>query len=225
MKKVFLLGDSTCAVKEEEARPETGWGEMFAPYLRDGWTLVNLARNGRSTEMILLEGIFYDCFWQAERGDWVLIQFGHNENKKEVFRYTDPDGKFVFNLCYMAGNLLKKGVHVVFLSPISRRHFENGRAVSTHFGYPEAMRRTAAALGLPFVELTEKTLAILNETGDEESKKWFMNFPAGVYENWPDGKSDDTHLRPEGARWIASLVYEGLRSCEADFLRQEKDEQ
>ena len=88
MNKLFLLGDSTCAVKEDSARPETGWGEMFYPYLKDGWTLVNHAQNGRSTEMILLEGIFYDCFWESSEGDYVIIQFGHNENKPEEYRRT-----------------------------------------------------------------------------------------------------------------------------------------
>ena len=70
----------------------TGWGEMFSPYLAEGWSLRNLAVNGRSTRMILLEGIFYDCFWEAEEGDWVIIQFGHNENKPEDYRRTEPYG-------------------------------------------------------------------------------------------------------------------------------------
>lgn len=219
MNRLFLLGDSTCAVKEESARPETGWGEMFSPYLKEGWTLVNMALNGRSTQMILLEGVFFDCFFQASEGDWVLIQFGHNENKPEIYRRTDPDGSFSFNLSYMASNLRKKGVNVIFASPISRRNFQNGVAINTHFGYPEAMERLASASGIPFLELTKKTLDLLNETGEEKSRDWFMNFPAGMYANYPEGKNDNTHLRPEGAAVIAGLVYEGLKPFALPFLK------
>ena len=170
MATLFLLGDSTCAVKEASARPETGWGEMFQPYLADGWLLDNMA----------------------------------------VFRYTDPDGSFRRNLRYMIDNLSKKGVSVILASSISRRNFQNGVAVNTHFGYPEAMEAVAREKGIPFLEMTQRTLAILNRMGEEKSLEWFMNFPAGVYENYPEGKSDNTHLRPEGARAIARLVYEAM---------------
>lgn len=219
MKRLFLLGDSTCAEKEASARPETGWGEMFSDYLADGWALENYAKNGRSTLMILLEGIFYDVFWAAEEGDYVIIQFGHNENKPEVFRYSDPDGSFVVNLRFMLDNLMKKGVHPVLASPISRRRFSGGHAVNTHIGYPEAMERVAGEYGIPFAEMTQRTLAILEETGDLESRKWFMNFPGGIYENYPDGKCDDTHLRPEGAAWIAGLMYDALSPYKLPFLK------
>ena len=201
MNKLFLLGDSTCAVKEDSARPETGWGEMFYPYLKDGWMLVNHAQNGRSTEMILLEGIFYDCFWESSEGDYVIIQFGHNENKPEEYRRTDPDGKFVFNLRYMIKNFRSRGVTVILISPISRRYFINGKPQNTHFGYPE------------------RTLRALDEMGEEESKKMFMNFPAGMYENYPEGKQDNTHLRPEGAAWVASLIADGLKKYDLPFIK------
>ena len=219
MNKLFLLGDSTCAVKEDSARPETGWGEMFYPYLKDGWTLVNHAQNGRSTEMILLEGIFYDCFWESSEGDYVIIQFGHNENKPEEYRRTDPDGKFVFNLRYMIKNFRSRGVTVILISPISRRYFVNGKPQNTHFGYPAAMKRVAEEEGLIFIEMTQRTLRALDEMGEEESKKMFMNFPAGMYENYPEGKQDNTHLRPEGAAWIASLIADGLKPYDPPFLK------
>ena len=85
MPKLFLLGDSTCAIKEECARPETGWGECFSKYLNPSFELCNMAKNGRSTEMIIHEGIFFDCFEACSSGDYVIIQFGHNETKKEIY--------------------------------------------------------------------------------------------------------------------------------------------
>lgn len=222
MSKVFLLGDSTCAAKADGARPETGWGEMFSPYLAEGWSLRNLAVNGRSTRMILLEGIFYDCFWEAEEGDWVIIQFGHNENKPEDYRRTEPYGSFTFNLCYMVDNLAAKGVSCVLASPISRRRFVDGHVQNTHFDYPEAMEAVARQMGIPFVEMTRRTLGELERMGEEESLKWFMNFPAGVYPNYPEGDEDNTHLRPEGAKAVARMMYEGLRDYNLPFLKKDQ---
>ncbi len=219
MKRLFLLGDSTCAIKDEKSRPETGWGEMFSPYLKDDWSLINLAKNGRSTESILLEGIFYDCFWTSEEGDYVIIQFGHNENKPEAYRRTTPNGKFVFNLRYFIDNFRKKGVKPILLSPIARRNFVDGKIADTHFGYPEAMERVAKEKGVPFVELSKRTLKLLGEMGDDRSKALFMNFEAGLYENYPEGKEDDTHLRPEGARFIADLVAKELKKFDLPFLK------
>ena len=218
MSKLFLLGDSTCAAKEDSARPETGWGEMFQPFLKEGWMLCNMAKNGRSTQMILLEGIFFDCFWAAQAGDWVIIQFGHNENKPEDFRRTEPFGSFQRNLRFMTDNFRKKEVSVVLMSPISRRSFVSGHMVDTHGDYPRAMEAVAREEGVPFVEMTERTLSVLEALGEEASMKWFMNFPAGHYENYPEGKCDNTHLRPEGAAAVAALAAEGLRPYRLPFL-------
>ena len=219
MNKLFLLGDSTCAVKEDSARPETGWGEMFYPYHKGAGALVYHAQCGGSIEMILLEGVFYDWFGESSEGDYVIIQFGHNENKPEEYRRTDPDGKFVFNLRYMINNFRSRGVTVILISPISRRYFVNGKPQNTHFGYPEAMKRVADEEGTIFIEMTQRTLRALDEMGEEESKKMFMNFPAGMYENYSEGKQDNTHLRPEGAMWIASLIADGLKQYDLPFIK------
>ena len=108
MPKLFLLGDSTCAIKEECARPETGWGECFSKYLNPSFELCNMAKNGRSTEMIIHEGIFFDCFEACSSGDYVIIQFGHNETKKEIYRRTYSNTTYKLNLKWFIDNLKKK---------------------------------------------------------------------------------------------------------------------
>lgn len=218
MSMLYLLGDSTCAIKRPEARPETGWGEEFPIYLAEGWGLCNMAINGRSSRGILLEGVYYDCFWKAEEGDYVLFHFGHNEDKPEAWRFSTP-GETMDNLVYMASNLMKKGVGIVLASPISRRRFKDGHALDTHGAYPDAIRQAASILDVPYIEMTRRTLGILDETGDEESKKWFMNFPAGLYDTVPEGREDNTHLRPEGAKWIAGLMAAALKEAGLPFVR------
>lgn len=220
MNKLFLLGDSTCAIKEECARPETGWGECFPEQLASGWTLRNLAKNGRSTESVLLEGIFTDCAEEAGPGDYVIIQFGHNETKPEVHRHTEPYGKFRDNLRYMISRLEKKGAKVVLISSIARRNFVNGKMVDTHGEYPAVMKLVAEEKQLPFIEMSERTRSLIEAMGEEKSRELFMNFDAGLYENYPEGRCDNTHLRPAGASFIASLIAEECRKAELPFVRR-----
>ena len=219
MPVLFLLGDSTCAHKTDSARPETGWGECFEPYLAPGFEIVNLAVNGRSTEMAIHEGIFMKCFTQSRKGDWVIIQYGHNESKPEVYRRTTPYGTYQLNLRIMASNLMKKGVNVVFASSIARRKFECGVCVDTHGDYPAAMKALADELGIPFIEMSERTRSLLNSEGEEKSLRFFMNFGPGLYPNYPEGREDNTHLRPEGAAMVASLMAEGSREKKFPFVK------
>ncbi len=215
MKKLILLGDSTCAIKTEEARPETGWGEAFAPFMDKEWTLINLAQNGRSTEMILLEGIFADACHIAEEGDYVIIQFGHNETKKEIHRHTEPWTTYQYNLQYMINRLSKKRVKVILISSIARRNFIDGHMVDTHGDYPLSMKAVAERNNIPFIEMSQRTLAFFEDAGENESLRYFMNFPKGVYPNYPEGKEDNTHLRPEGAALIASMIAEELKKTDS----------
>lgn len=211
--RVFLLGDSTCAEKSAEARPETGWGECFQQYLKDGWFVDNRAINGLSTRDMIAKGLFQAIVDDAEPGDVALVQFGHNDSKSEdPSRYSDPWGQYIANLVYMAGKLAGKGVRTVFITSIARRRFSDGLVVDTHGDYPAAMKAAAHQAGCPCLDLTVPTMVMLQREGEEASRKFFMNFAPGLYPNYPEGDSDDTHLRPDGASWIASLVHDGLKS-------------
>ena len=88
--KLFLLGDSTCADKTPEARPETGWGECIQEYLADGWVVDNRAINGLSTKDMIAKGLFQTIVDDASEGDAALIQFGHNDSKSALLSTMDP---------------------------------------------------------------------------------------------------------------------------------------
>lgn len=218
MKKLILLGDSTCAIKDRVARPETGWGEKFYPYLDGEWTLLNYAKNGRSTLSCLKEGIFSNALIEAEEGDWVIIQFGHNDQKKDE-RGTDPFTDYIANLKYMASAFMQKGVHVYFITSVPRHKFEDGRPVDTHKDYIAGMKTAGHQLSVPVLDITLPLMMDLAMLGEEKSRKYYMHFPAGVYENFPDGKEDDTHLRPDGAEWVAREIARLLKKEGAEFLR------
>lgn len=211
MKTLFLLGDSTCAIKTDSSRPETGWGECFTPYLAPGFTLANYAMNGRSTQMCLLEGTYYDVYFAAQKGDYVIMQYGHNENKMEDYRHTDPFTTYQENLRFMAQPLLRKGIAVIFVSSIARARFaSDGSLPDTHGDYPSAMEAEAARLGIPFVEMSERTRVYFEILGESRTLEYFMCFGPGIYPHYPQGKQDRTHLRPQGAETIAKMIYEAM---------------
>lgn len=210
MSRLFLLGDSTCAEKDEDKRPETGWGECFQPFLRDGWTAVNRAVNGLSTRTCIAKGIFASVLDDAEPGDAAIIQFGHNDPKDDE-RHADPWSAYIVNLVYMAGRLKEKGVSPVILTSIPRRRFIAGELQDTHGDYPAAAKAAANQAGVPAIDVTLPAMLRYQMLGDEETKKLHMNFGPGIYPGYPDGDADDTHLRPEGASFYASLIADLLR--------------
>jgi len=226
MHRLFIIGDSTAAVKKDEARPETGWGEAFGKYIKGDWILDNRAKNGVSTRSCLLEGIFSSVLLVAEEGDAAIIEFGHNDSKPDEHRHSDPWIGYRANLIYMANELHKKGVDVFFATSIARRRFDGDTLLETHGDYPAAMKAAAHDAAVPVVDMTIPTMLEIQRLGDNESKKLFMNFGPGLYDNFPNGKEDNTHLRPEGAEWIASLVAKKLSELEVVplFLKAEKVE-
>ena len=215
MHTVFIFGDSTAAPKKDFTRPETGWGEKFSGYLKAGYQLDNRAINGRSTKDAISRGEFSDALLSAKAGDIALIQYGHNDEKLEdESRGTRPWLEFVDNLLYMADELKKKGVKVVFITSIARRRFVSGKLQDTHGDWIAAMKYAAWKAEVPCIDMTIPTMVGIAMMGDEESKRYFMNFGPGRYINYPEGKEDDTHLSPEGAEWIARLVAERLMDVE-----------
>ena len=212
MPRIMLLGDSTCASKAEDARPETGWGEILPRFVREDWSVDNRAINGLATKDMISRGLFQKALEDLASGDIVLIQFGHNDSKEaDPARYSDPWTGYIANLVYMAGRIKEKGAYPVILTSIARRRFIDGLIVDTHGDYPAAAKAASHQAGCTCVDMTLPTMVGLQRMGDEASKRCFMHFDAGLYPNYPEGDNDDTHLRPEGAEWIAGMVASRLR--------------
>lgn len=212
MNRIFLLGDSTCADKSEDKRPETGWGMVLQQLVKKQWQVVNLAENGRSTKSFLEEGLFDRCLGQLSEGDWVFIQFGHNDSKDDEQRHTDPWTTYQGNLILMTDTVLEREAHPVLLTPICRRRFDElGNLVQTHGDYPKAMISLAKSRNYPVLDMTEKTYQLLAYLGPKESKKLFLHLEKQDHPNYPDGAADDTHLNEWGANVVANLTLAQLR--------------
>ena len=220
-KKLFMVGDSTMADKTElDISPERGWGQLFPTYLSDEIIVENHAMNGRSTKSFRTEHRWDSVLVRVHRGDVVLIQFGHNDQKiTDPVRYASIED-YENNLMTMIGEAKKKGADVILCTPISRRYFKNGEFVPRHGGYPEAARRVAKRMNVPMLDMEQATADWLRELGDEESKQYFMNVAPGECIKFPDGKTDNTHLRENGALAVGKMAAEMIQKQNIKCLKK-----
>lgn len=209
---VFLAGDSTMSQKLVTRRPETGWGEALQQYFDvDEVRVENHARNGRSSRSFLAEGRWQAIVERLEPGDYVLIQFGHNdESPDKGDRYSPPD-EFQSNLTRFVREARAKQATPVLLTPVVRRRFDSsGAFYDTHGEYPELVREVAAEQQVALIDLHRATERLLHHYGPESSKRLFLHLAAGGEPNYPEGLIDDTHFSPLGAEEVARLAVEGI---------------
>lgn len=213
MNKIFWAADSTVQNNDVTTYPQTGIGQVFPMYVREGVFVLNHARNGRSTKSFMDEGRLAAIDKEIGAGDFLFIQFGHNDEKKEdPSRYTEPYSTYIENLETYIQVAKTHDAYPVLITPVERRHFdENGALLaSMHTDYVAGMKKTAEKNNVPLIDLFTMSRAALEKAGEEESRKWHMFFDAGIYENYPEGKQDNTHLRYEGAMIYAGFVTKGL---------------
>ncbi len=211
---VFLAGDSTCANKLPEKRPETGWGEMLQQYFDPANVRIeNHAQNGRSTKTFISEGRWQAIVDKLKKGDWVLVQFGHNDESKEKGeRYTPPDA-YRANLVRFVHDVTSKKANIVLLTPVMRRKFDKeGNFVDQHpTEYPEAVRSVAKELKVPLIDMHRKSEVLIKKLGVDGSRELFLQLKPDENPNYPKGIEDNTHFVPKGAEEMAKLVVEGIR--------------
>jgi lysophospholipase L1-like esterase len=210
---IFLAGDSTAAEKLPEKRPETGWGEMLGKFFIDGKIKIeNRAMNGRSTKTFISENRWQKILDDVKKGDYVFVQFGHNDSAKEKGeRYTPPED-YRKNLIKFIGEVRAKKANIVLLTPVMRRRFDkDGKFYDTHGEYPDIVRSVAKEHKVSLIDMHRKSEKLLAGLGEENSKKLFLILQKGESPNYPNGLDDNTHFNPHGAEEMARLVVEGIR--------------
>ena len=200
MKRIFYIGDSTVQFNKIDTYPQTGMSQVLELFTAPGIRVEPHGKNGRSTKSFLDEGLFEPVRRQMGQGDLLLIQFGHNDEKPDPLRHTEPYGSYQENLAHFIHAARSAGAYPVLITPIARRLFdENGVfRPGSHGEYPEAVRQLGARLDVPVADLTAKTEAYLAKLGDETSKPLFV---------WP---KDNTHLKYDGAVRMVRFLCEEL---------------
>lgn len=211
--KVYLIGDSTMSMKAEKAFPETGWGMPFVYFFDKSVEIDNRAMNGRSTKSFIGEHRWQPVADALTPGDYVFIQFGHNdESKDKKERYSTPE-EFKTNLTRFINETKAKQGIPVLLTPVSRRKFDaSGKALETHAEYAPLVREVAKETGIALIDLDASSIALLQEFGEQQSKLLFNQLAPGEHPNYPEGITDNTHFSELGARKIAQLVLKDIIS-------------
>ena len=215
---IWMCGDSTMAIKETKAFPETGWGMPFAYFWDSTIIIKNLAKNGRSTKTFISENLWQKVVDGAKEGDYVLIQFGHNDEAKDKKERYATEDTFKMNLIkFIQESRAKKAIPVLF-TPVSRRKFNDaGEAQETHVEYSAYVKQVAETEKVLFIDLDTKSRLLYQQYGKEFSKQLFLQLKAGEHPNYPKGKEDNTHFNELGARLIAQLVLQELRNLNIDL--------
>ena len=218
---IFLAGDSTMANKPLEDNPERGWGQMFPKFFSSQVRIENHAKNGRSTKSFIDEGRWDSIMIKVKKGDYVFIQFGHNDAKKEdPKRYAEANTTYRNNLIRFIDDCIQRGATPILLTPIVRRKFDDkGQLIDTHGDYPTVMREVASLKKVLLIDMNEKSKKLVSEYGSDKSKQLYLHIEPGVYKSLPDGKKDDTHFSELGATKMAELVIEGLKEKNVDLIK------
>ena len=210
---IYLAGDSTMAHKLPEKRPETGWGEALPDFFKgDRVRFENDAQNGRSTKSFIEEKRWQAIVDKLKKGDYVFIQFGHNdESKDKGDRYTPP-ADYRRNLIRFVDEVREKKAIPVLLTPVMRRRFDkDGNFVDTHGEYPDIVRGVAAEKKVALIDMHRQSEKVIKQYGVEGSRKLFLQLKPDENPNYPKGVEDNTHFNPVGAGIMAGLVVEGIR--------------
>jgi lysophospholipase L1-like esterase len=214
---IFLAGDSTMGIKETKAYPETGWGMPFVHFWDSSVTVVNRAKNGRSTSTFITEGLWRSIYDEAGEGDYIFIQFGHNDEVPTKKSYT-TEQEFQYNLVKFIKESRNKKAMPVLLTPVARRKFDStGRIEGTHNVYSQIVRDVAASEKVTLIDLDKKSQALYQQFGPEYSKLLFLQLKAGEHPNYPEGKEDNTHFNELGARLVAEIVLNEIRQLKLDL--------
>lgn len=210
--KVFLVGDSTMSDKTADAYPETGWRQVFPEFFDSAKVeFENHAKNGRSSKSFIYEGRWDSLLGRITPGSYVFIQFGHNdESPCKGERYsTLPE--FKNNLRKYVTDVRAMEAFPILMTPVVRMKFnENGELVLTHGKYPDATIEIAEELHVPLIDHRTLSAELVSQKGDSLSRDLYLRVEKG-HPNYPDGKQDDTHFSPDGARELARLVVDAIR--------------
>ena len=234
---IFVIGDSTAANKDiSNGKQERGWGMALQCYFdADAIRVDNHAQNGRSTKSFINEGRWDKVLEKMKPGDYVIIQFGHNDEKPQAERHTDPGSTFDYNLAKFVRETREHGGIPILMNCVVRRNFfvsapendddeklrtttfvdgvkmvEGDSLIDTHGLYRVAPRDVARRMNCVFVDANRITHDLEQGLGTEASKRLHMWFKPGEEPSVPKGRQDNTHYNVYGAHVVAALLADAI---------------
>ncbi len=217
---VYLIGDSTMAEKDVAAYPETGWGMPFHYFFDSTVTVDNRAKNGRSTRTFIEEGRWQPVVDNLHEGDYVLIQFGHNDEVPTKKSYATKD-QFTANLTKFVTESRNKKAIPVLITPVARRKFDStGMIEETHALYTQLVKDVAKKYDVPLIDLDKESQQLVQQLGPETSKYLYNFLSPGENPHYPDGREDNTHFSELGARKMAEIVLNDIKNLHLELAQR-----
>lgn len=212
---LFLAGDSTVTDSSPDGFPFSGWGQMLPYYFKHDVAVANHAIGGRSSKSFIAEGRLDAIMQEIKEGDFLFIQFGHNDQKTDEARHTDPATTYPEHLRKYIDAARSRHAFPVLITSVHRRYFEtSGELVDTHKSYLDAVRKLAEEENVPLIDLADKSKRLFEEAGPEGTKSIFLWGAPGEWMNASGGVKDNTHFQEQGSLKIAGLVTEGIRELQ-----------
>ena len=197
---IYLCGDST--VTDQRHEPWASWGQILPAFVKKGWSATNFARSGLALKTFEEEGRLKRIFEHLRKDDWVVIQFGHNDQK---IKGEEAENGYTRRLNEWIDQIRAKGAFVVLVTPVERRNFNKrtgAQMCKTLEKYAEAVKAVSAAKGVPFVDLNDASYRMQGKMGAEGSIRLQRN---------ENGQNvDNTHHNIYGAYEMARIVAAGL---------------
>ncbi len=205
---IWLIGDSTVASYPKTSEPLTGWGQVLNQYCKPGVKVFNHAISGRSTKSFIAEKRWDKVIAGVKKGDFLLIQFGHNDQKKDPARHAPANGLYKELLKKFIAEAKAKGVNTVLVTPVMRRSYDKktGELRNSLGGYPNAMQEVAKETGTPLINLNQIMFDKMKPMTKEETKKLYNHCPPGKYKKWIKGREDNSHFNTYGAKTVSGWL-------------------
>jgi lysophospholipase L1-like esterase len=219
---IYIASDSTAQTYKPDHYPQTGWGQMLPCAFATNVVIHNEAIAGRSTRSFIDEGRLDHIRQELKSGDTLLIQFGHNDaDTKKPGRYAAPAGAYHDNLARIVEMARAAGAQPVLITPVTRRHFENGEVKADFADWSNQMRLVARDLKVPLIDLEAKSRDWVKRAGPEASIRYYLHYkPEDKIAAFPNGIDDDTHFSELGARGVAEIIARELRALKLPISRR-----
>jgi lysophospholipase L1-like esterase len=207
---VYIVGDST--VTDQRREPWAAWGQMLPRFFGPGVAIANHAESGESLKTFIGERRWPKVLETIKPGDYVLIQFAHNDQKPGP-SHVDPSTSYQQYLQQFMDDAKQRGAVPVLVTSMHRRKFDTeGKIVNTLGEYPEAMRQLAAREHVPLIDLNAMSQTLFETLGPDGTLKAFVHYPAGSFPGQDKPLADDTHFNNYGGYELARCVVEGVKA-------------
>lgn len=218
---IFVAGDSTAATYSKSRAPMTGWAQVLNHYTRPGVRVENRAVGGRSTKSFRAEKRWERILNDLKPGDFVMIQFGHNDQKKDhPSVYAAAETEYRNNLKRFIAEVREKKANPLLLTSVARRLFnKQGNLLQSLGEYPQVTREVARETGTPLIDANKLTTDWLVQAGPEGSIAFFTHVKPGEFPAYPKGSKDNTHFREKGAEAVAKMIVEEAKRQKLEIGR------